>query len=593
MLRSTLAVALAAATVAVPAAAQAAPGDLDPTFGTGGVVLDAGDHQPFDVARTPDGGTVIATRSWQIIKLRADGSRDPGFGTNGQVDVAFSATASTGLPYGIAVDSEGRVVVVGSEGLAGYAVRLRADGDYDSSFGDPETAFRSGRVQITLGGVRGSELKDVVIDPDDRLTIVGTKIDVGMVGSARIVRLTEHGDLDDDFAGDGIFELADPEEWSAYYDRVVLDPNGRVYAGGTFGNELIVTRVTPAGVADPTFAVGGPTTGSLRFSFVADAEFGSNDLFGLAYGDQGVFVAGRTSRGASSLVGFVARLTYAGAVDPTFPLHLESRSNNIPGDIAAAPDGGVLAVDIEASVLRLTAAGAPDPQFGEDGRVQLPPQAGAPVGVSFGALVRGEDDTITAVGAGRVTASVNALLAARFTDVGGTTPPPGTGGGTGNPTGGGSTTPPPASGTQDPQPQTEASADPAATVTPPAIAAVYRPSAWFHRVPAAKAARTVTVLNGEADQGAAAVQVSVRRRDGEACRPVTSARTARLARPKPCAATNARWLPAQATLRKGRTQTWTLRFGAHLPAGRYTATVRALDGSKRAGTTRSVTFRIR
>jgi predicted phage tail protein len=103
----------------------------------------------------------------------------------------------------------------------------------------------------------------------------------------------------------------------------------------------------------------------------------------------------------------------------------------------------------------------------------------------------------------------------------------------------------------------------------------------------------VTALNGEADQGAASVQVSVRRRDGKTCRSVTSARTARLAKATRCSPTATRWLPARATLRKGRTQTWTLRFGAHLPAGRYTATVRALDLEQRAGRTRSVTFRVR
>jgi hypothetical protein len=83
-------------------------------------------------------------------------------------------------------------------------------------------------------------------------------------------------------------------------------------------------------------------------------------------------------------------------------------------------------------------------------------------------------------------------------------------------------------------------------------AAGHRPTAWFHRV------RSALRLEGEADPGAVRIQVSITQRRGRACRALTSTRRAR-----------------------------------RLPAGRYTATVRALDRKGLAGQTGEVTFRVR
>jgi hypothetical protein len=74
---------------------------------------------------------------------------------------------------------------------------------------------------------------------------------------------------------------------------------------------------------------------------------------------------------------------------------------------------------------------------------------------------------------------------------------------------------------------------------------------------------------------------------------VTSTRRARLSTPTTCRSPRSRWLSARVTPRTGRTTAWTLRLGARLPAGRYTATVRALDGQSIAGKTGQVTFRVR
>src|SRR3954465_1159575 len=129
MFRTTIAAAAAAALVAVPAAAQAAPGDLDPTFGTAGVVLDRTSYFANDVVATDDGGVILATEAWTLVKLRADGSPDPAFAGPGVVP--RGAAEHFGNVDALAIDPQGRVLAAAGSDVA----RVRPDGTLDPSWG--------------------------------------------------------------------------------------------------------------------------------------------------------------------------------------------------------------------------------------------------------------------------------------------------------------------------------------------------------------------------------------------------------------------------------------------------------------------------
>ncbi len=121
--------------------AQAAPGDLDLTFGTGGKVTTdfAGDGDlAFAVALQPDGKIVAAGRSsfdFALARYNADGSLDPTFGTGGKVTTDFGFDEA----FAVALQPDGKIVA------AGYAVvgssldfalaRYNADGSLDPTFG--------------------------------------------------------------------------------------------------------------------------------------------------------------------------------------------------------------------------------------------------------------------------------------------------------------------------------------------------------------------------------------------------------------------------------------------------------------------------
>jgi len=67
------------AVLLAPARGHALPGDLDPTFGSGGRFFDAGDEFPF-LGRQPDGKLVTGRSfSFDVKRLLPDGTLDPTF----------------------------------------------------------------------------------------------------------------------------------------------------------------------------------------------------------------------------------------------------------------------------------------------------------------------------------------------------------------------------------------------------------------------------------------------------------------------------------------------------------------------------------
>jgi len=84
-----------------PAVALAAPGDLDPTFGTGGTVITSfgGSDVASAVVVQPDGKLVVAGRTniagntvFALARYNPNGGLDPTFGTGGLVTTDFGST---------------------------------------------------------------------------------------------------------------------------------------------------------------------------------------------------------------------------------------------------------------------------------------------------------------------------------------------------------------------------------------------------------------------------------------------------------------------------------------------------------------------
>lgn len=184
-------------------------GSLDASFGGDGrtmVAIGSGADQARSVALDPQGRIVAAGSTWNgtnydfaVARLLPDGTPDAGFDGDGKTTLSFGSEAESEHnpgegANGVAVDSQGRVVVVGDarEGFRfrfGVA-RLLLNGALDPSFGG------TGNVVTQMGESGGAG--DVLIDAAGRIVVGGSSS-----GRFGLVRYLADGSLDPDFGGNG------------------------------------------------------------------------------------------------------------------------------------------------------------------------------------------------------------------------------------------------------------------------------------------------------------------------------------------------------------------------------------------------------
>src|SRR5439155_1004806 len=143
----TLSVLMWAALQVLPLAAWASPGDLDPSFGTGGQVITP-ISSGYDAANAlvvqPDGKLVAAGHAYNagnivfaLVRYNADGSLDTTFGTGGKVTTSIGGVDDEA--FALVLQPDGKLVAAGYAASATtYAfalVRYNSSGSLDTSFG--------------------------------------------------------------------------------------------------------------------------------------------------------------------------------------------------------------------------------------------------------------------------------------------------------------------------------------------------------------------------------------------------------------------------------------------------------------------------
>ena len=239
-------------------------GTLDGTFGKEGKVtarFSAGGNFARAVAIAKDGTILVAGQtshdngSWfAVLRLLSDGSRDSSFGHDGRVTTQFGGVA--GDAYGVAIQGNGRIVVVG-EGLSdgGFCLaRYRSDGRLDRGFGDAGTV-----VSRSPGGARAVALQD-----DGRIVVGGIGGDI--FGPFALERYESDGHRDPTFSGNGrlTVSMGDGEESG---QAVMIQEDGKIVEvgytnvphefGDTGNGGFALVRVRPGGALDRSFGVDG------------------------------------------------------------------------------------------------------------------------------------------------------------------------------------------------------------------------------------------------------------------------------------------------------------------------------------------------
>lgn len=295
-------------------------GSVDATFGSGGkLIATVGEASVVSslVLQTdgkmlisgstavPDNLSSFSTRNAFLLRLNADGSRDPGFGEQG-ARLVPRRRGSGGEIASMIVQPDGKIVAAGTAprlhvtvggdsslwGSVLGVARYNPDGSPDGDFAD------AGRLALRIlypGTVLSSEYaKTVALDPDGKIVLVGHS---GF--NTVLVRLNPDGSLDPTFGRNGKTSL---RVGGGNWERsLAIQPDGKLLVASSF----TLARFHSDGSLDRGFSEG---SGSFRFREGMAAT-------SIALQPDGQAVVGLTvaSPGGSSLG--VAR--YATAPSPT------------------------------------------------------------------------------------------------------------------------------------------------------------------------------------------------------------------------------------------------------------------------------------
>lgn len=250
-----------------------APGDLDPTFGTGGMAVSFG---PKDVVRAmvqqPDGkfagaGTSFTVSVGYILLVRylPDGRGDPAFGVGGKVTIPAGHSSSANA---LVLQTDGKLVVAGSatgETSSPDAppkrdlllARISPDGHLDATFGS------GGLLTTTVES--NSAAFAVIQQPDGKLVVAGTSDPAPAnhhTPTAFLVRYHADGRVDASFGTQGTVTVGPgglgPVDTNVA-GALIRQPDGKLVVAPP-GSPLRVVRVLSDGRLDTTFGSGGAVT---------------------------------------------------------------------------------------------------------------------------------------------------------------------------------------------------------------------------------------------------------------------------------------------------------------------------------------------
>lgn len=199
-------------------------------------------------------GVALLTLSTERT-LAAPGDLDPSFGNGGIADTGLNQDVSL---FDLAAQAEGKILAVGSELDRTFAVQFLVAARYTST-GSPDPSFAGDGVFRLDEQV--SEAEAVTVQPDGKIVIAGFVVD-GLLRPL-VVRLNPDGSLDSTFDGDG--KLV----WNSCAGSgigVDLQQNGKIVASG----KNVLGRFNPDGSPDLGFGNNGQA--SLPFNFLRLAQ---------------------------------------------------------------------------------------------------------------------------------------------------------------------------------------------------------------------------------------------------------------------------------------------------------------------------------
>ncbi len=366
-----------------------AASDLDPGFGNGGVVnLTGTNRRGTELVEAYPGGKMLLAREPQgnafggpldLERYDASGQLDPSFGNGGvatfPTDVVPATTAA--VVRDVDVMADGRILVTGGlldttrTGWAGgFIARFNPNGQLDTTFG------QSGLARYADGN---AGIWSVAVQPDGKIVAGGTFEHHEFAAA----RFTSTGQIDTDFGSGGFVSASFVN--NDHVQEVVVGADGSITAIGFILSgsecELGVARWTSQGESDPSFGTGGST----RF-FIGPSAFPDIEAH-LLPGGKILFSAADLNRERLQLV----QILPGGQLDPSFGTGGILRTSIIRGPaFQIQADGKFLVAGARLepnlqetfAVARYLPDGRLDPDFGTSGMATYPMAGYATAGYS-------------------------------------------------------------------------------------------------------------------------------------------------------------------------------------------------------------------
>jgi uncharacterized delta-60 repeat protein len=258
-------------------------GTPDASFGAGGRVPDGPPETArgvHDCVLQSDGKILVLGQTKNpyaiqisLVRYLPDGSRDTGYGTNGEVVIPQDpATAMALLP------GDG-ILLAGSSTGGHRLIRLDANGVPDSAFGT------GGTVTGTSVPGRLSHPWDMAVQSDGKIVVAGTNYLLGSGNGVMVSRYLPDGSPDLTFNGTGsvVSDITSGTIGSANSTGMALavQSDGKVVVSGWAGFWGGVVRYLPNGHLDPSFGTSG---------FIFTWEETVNHLYAVALQPDGMIV---------------------------------------------------------------------------------------------------------------------------------------------------------------------------------------------------------------------------------------------------------------------------------------------------------------
>jgi uncharacterized delta-60 repeat protein len=323
-------------------------GRLDGAFASSGVAIV--DADPVDDARDvvlqPDGKIVavgVSGGNFAVLRFLPAGSLDARFGSGG-IAVADFSPLTDDEPYGVALQTDGKIVLAGVAGGAFGLARFLPSGRPDPGFGN------AGLVTTDVRPVCCWDVAfDVALQTDGRILAAGASVPVagGSGGDVALARYLPDGRLDRSFGGDGIV-VTDAGTGQDSSFEIALEPDARIVLAGQSGDRFGMLRYLPDGRLDPSFGRGGRVSTDLGPLFDLAASVLLQHDGKIVAGGMSMHAPGADASGRRRADFALVRYTSRGRLDPAFGTGGVVRTdlggfNQIVG-LAGQRDGRIVAV---------------------------------------------------------------------------------------------------------------------------------------------------------------------------------------------------------------------------------------------------------